>query len=164
MSPQKRIAISFVCMGNICRSPTAEAIMRHLVQQAGLDSAIDIDSAGTGSWHVGEAADERTRRVGERRGIPLSGTARQWSRADFARFDYVLAIDRDILDELALLAPTPEMREKIHLLRQFDPASPPKSDVPDPYYGQPDGFEEVFDLCEAACRGLLDYLRRTHGL
>jgi protein-tyrosine phosphatase len=161
---QTRIAVSFVCMGNICRSPTAEAVMRHLVQQAGLDGAIEIDSAGTGAWHVGEARDERSHSVGLRRGMPLSGEARQFRRSDFARFDYVLALDRENLADLVRLAPDAQARAKVHLLREFDRASPPNSDVPDPYYGGIDGFEHVFDICEAACRGLLDHLRRTHRL
>jgi protein-tyrosine phosphatase len=158
------IGVSFVCMGNICRSPTAEAVMRHLVKQAGLDHAITVDSAGTGSWHVGEPPDRRSQAVGQRRGIPLAGRARHFSRSDFARFDYVLAIDREIQAELHQMAPNPEARAKVHLLRAFDPASPRDADVPDPYYGGPEGFEQVFDLCEAACQGLLDHLRKTHGL
>jgi protein-tyrosine phosphatase len=161
---QRRIAVSFVCAGNICRSPTAEAVMRHLVQQAGLDSVIEIDSAGTGAWHVGEARDERSHSVGLRQGMPLSGEARQFRRSDFARFDYVLAIDRENLADLVRLAPDPEARAKVRLLREFDPASPPHADVPDPYYGNIDGFERVFDICKAACQGLLEHLRRTHRL
>ena len=158
------LAISFVCTGNICRSPTAEAVMRRLVQDARLDGAIEIDSAGTGAWHVGEARDERSQAVGERRGMPLAGRARQFRRSDFARFDYVLALDRENLADLVRLAPDAQARAKLHLLRDFDPASPPSSDVPDPYYGGIDGFERVFDICEAACRGLLDHLRKTHRL
>jgi len=160
---QARVAVSFVCAGNICRSPTAETVMRHLVQEAGLDSAIEIDSAGTGAWHVGEARDGRSQAVGQRRGMPLSGRARQFRRSDFARFDYVLAIDRENLADLIRLAPDAEAHAKVHLLRSFDPASPPHSEVPDPYYGNIDGFDDVFDICEAACRGLLEHLRRTHG-
>jgi protein-tyrosine phosphatase len=161
---QARVEVSFVCTGNICRSPTAEAAMRHLVREARLDGAIEIDSAGTGAWHVGEARDERSQSVGLRRGMPLAGVARQFRRSDFARFDYVLALDRENLADLVRLAPDAESRAKVHLLREFDPASPPQSDVPDPYYGSIDGFERVFDICEAACRGLLDHLRRTHRL
>jgi protein-tyrosine phosphatase len=165
MSQQKaRVAISFVCMGNICRSPTAEAVMRRLVKQAGLEKAIAIDSAGTGSWHVGEERDQRSREVGEERGMPLQGVARQFVRSDFTRFDYVLAMDRENFADLVRLAPNAEARAKVHLLREFDPSVPPQSDVPDPYYGGRAGFERVFDICEAACRGLLEDLRRTHGL
>ena len=158
------IRLSFVCLGNICRSPTAEAVMRHLVRQAGLEDRIVLDSAGLGDWHVGEPRDERSRQVGARRGIPLEGEARQFQAADFARFDHVLAMDRQNLQGLLRMAPDAAARAKVALLRSFDPASPPDAEVPDPYYGGPAGFDRVFDICEAACRGLLDHLRRAHGL
>ena len=161
---QARVAVSFVCTGNICRSPTAEAVMRHLVREADLDNVIEIDSAGTGAWHVGEARDRRSQEVGARRGMPLAGVARQFRRSDFARFDYVLALDQENFEDLVGLAPDAQARAKVHLLRDFDPASPPHSDVPDPYYGGIDGFDRVFEICEAACRGLLNHLRRTHRL
>ena len=160
----KPVAVSFVCMGNICRSPTAEAIMRHLVREAGLSSAITADSAGTGAWHVGEDRDRRSRAVAHQRGMPITGPARQFGRGDFDRFDLVLALDEDNARELRRLAPTDEARAKIHFLRAFDPDAEPGAEVPDPYYGGPDGFELVFDLCLAACRGLLDHLRKVHAL
>jgi protein-tyrosine phosphatase len=158
------IRLSFVCLGNICRSPTAQAVMRHLIDEAGLQDQIEIDSAGTGEWHVGEPRDPRSSAVGRRRGIPLYGRARQFQPGDFARFDYVLAMDKQNRDALLELAPDESAAAKVHLLREFDPASPPESDVPDPYYGGPEGFDRVFDICEAACRGLLDHLRRHHNL
>jgi protein-tyrosine phosphatase len=96
--------------------------------------------------------------------MPLAGRARQFQRSDFARFDYVLALDRENLADLLKLAPDANARAKLHLLREFDPTSPPGTDVPDPYYGGIDGFERVFEICETACRGLLEHLRRTHGL
>jgi protein-tyrosine phosphatase len=160
------VRVSFVCLGNICRSPTAEAVMRHLVRAAGLEQAIAIDSAGTGDWHVGEVRDRRSTEVGQRRGMPLAGTARQFQRSDFARFDYVLAMDRQNLTNLRRLAPDDAARAKIHLLRDFEAgAQADKGDeVPDPYYGGPEGFDEVIDICERACRGLLAHLRQEHGL
>jgi protein-tyrosine phosphatase len=164
MKDRLRIGISFVCMGNICRSPTAEAIMRHLVRQAGLQDAIEIDSAGTGAWHVGEERDRRSRTVAKRRGMPIEGPARQFERDDFARFDLVLALDEENARDLRRLAPNDDARKKIHLLRDFDPAAPKGSGVPDPYYGGPEGFDEVFDICLSACQGLLDHLRRTFKL
>lgn len=164
MSDQKRVAISFVCMGNICRSPTAEAVMRHMVHDAGLDDAISIDSAGTGSWHIGEERDARSRSVAKHRGMPIVGVARQFQPDDFGRFDLVLALDKENERELRRLAPDEKAREKIRLLRSFDAGAPAGSDVPDPYYGGPEGFDEVFDICVSACRGLLDYLRRTYHL
>jgi protein-tyrosine phosphatase len=159
-----RIRISFVCMGNICRSPTAEAIMRHLIHEAGLQDRIEIDSAGTGSWHVGEDRDRRSRAVATRRGMPIEGPARQFQPDDFERFDLVLGLDEENARDLRRLAPTDEARKKVHLLREFDPAAPEGASVPDPYYGGPQGFDEVFDICLAACRGLLDHLRRTYQL
>ena len=162
--PAVRVAISFVCMGNICRSPTAEAIMRHLVREAGLQQAVSIDSAGTGSWHVGEERDRRSRAVAKQRGMPISGPARQFTSSDFDRFDWVLALDEQNAADLGRLAPNDKARAKIHLLRKFDPDAPPGAEVPDPYYGGPDGFDQVFDICLSACRGLLDHLRQKYHL
>jgi protein-tyrosine phosphatase len=158
------VSVCFVCLGNICRSPTAEGVMRHLVREAGLETAVRVDSAGTGSWHVGEAPDRRARAAGNRRGIEISGAARQFQRSDFARFDYVLAMDGANFDELAELAPNAGALEKLHLLRSFDPAAPKNAAVPDPYYGGPEGFDEVVELCIAACRPLLERIRQDHGL
>jgi protein-tyrosine phosphatase len=158
------VRLSFVCLGNICRSPTAEAVMRHLIKQGGLDKKILLDSAGLGDWHVGRARDGRSQAVGLRRGVPLAGVARQFQAQDFARFDYVLAMDRQNRAGLLALAPDAAARAKVRLLRSFDPAAPPEAEVPDPYYGGPQGFDEVFDICQAACAGLLDHLRRTHAL
>jgi len=134
--------------------------MRHLVDEAGLTERIPIESAGTGGWHAGETRDRRSRQVGERRGMPLGGRARQFVAADFARFDLVLAMDGENLEALRALAPDDDARAKISRLRAFDPASPPDADVPDPYYGAADGFDRVFDICLLACRGLLDDIRR----
>ena len=137
--------------------------MRHLVAQAGLGDRIEIDSAGTGDWHVGDPPDRRARAVGQARGIPLSGTARQFTADDFDRYDHVIAMDRANRDELLNMARTPADRSKVRLLRSFDPLATPDADVPDPYYGGPRGFDEVFDICDRACRGLLEHLRQAHG-
>jgi protein-tyrosine phosphatase len=158
------VRICFVCLGNICRSPTAEAVMRHIVQQEGLEDRVEISSAGTGDWHVGEPRDRRSQAVGAARGIPLSGRARQFTSASFGACDFALAMDRSNRDELLRLARTDADRAKVHLLRSFDPSVRGEADVPDPYYGGSRGFEEVFDLCEVACRGLLNHLRREHRL
>jgi protein-tyrosine phosphatase len=162
MKDGKQVAVSFVCMGNICRSPTAEAIMRHLVREAGLDAAITVDSAGTGDWHVGEERDRRSRATAKQRGMPITGPARQFERSDFARFDLVLALDEENARDLRRLAPTDEARAKVCLLREFDAGAAPGAEVPDPYYGGPEGFALVFDICLAACRGLLEHLKKTH--
>jgi len=158
------VSVCFVCLGNICRSPTAEGVMRHLVREEGLEGHVVADSAGTGSWHVGEAPDARARRAGARRGIAIEGRARQFRAGDFSRFEYVLAMDRANYDVLRELARGAEQRKRIHLLRSFDPSSPRDASVPDPYYGGDDGFDEVLDLCLSACRGLLAAIRREHGL
>ena len=164
MKDGHQVAVTFVCMGNICRSPTAEAVMRHLVREAAFEEAIAVDSAGTGAWHVGEERDQRSRAVAKRRGMPITGLARQFVRADFGRFDLVLALDEENARELRRLAPTDEARAKIRLLRQFDASAAPGAEVPDPYYGGPEGFERVFDICLLACRGLLEHLKMTYQL
>jgi protein-tyrosine phosphatase len=155
------VRLLFVCMGNICRSPTAEGVMRHLLAEQGLADAVEIDSAGTGAWHAGCAPDPRAAAAARARGIVLDGAARQVAPADFERFDLVLAADRANVADLRAVAP-PGTEHRIRLLREFDPASEgaPDLDVPDPYYGGERGFEDVLDLVEAACRGLLDHVRR----
>jgi protein-tyrosine phosphatase len=153
--------ILFVCMGNICRSPTAEGVMRRLVEDAGLTDRVDVESAGTGGWHAGEPPDERATIAARRRGVRLEGAARQIRAADFRDFDLLIAMDRANLGELLAAAPDEDAAEKVRLLREFDPmsAGAPDLDVPDPYYGGDRGFETVLDMVEAACRGLLDELR-----
>jgi protein-tyrosine phosphatase len=148
----------FVCMGNICRSPTAEGVMAGLLRSRGLHEEVEVDSAGTGDWHVGQRPDPRAVAAAGDRGVTLSSLARQVSTADLDAFDLVLAADRINQRALFKLAgDDPARRGKIHLLREFDPASVQASDldVPDPYYGEGDGFEHVLDICEAACQGLL---------
>jgi protein-tyrosine phosphatase len=156
------VTLCFVCLGNICRSPTAEGVMRHLVREAGLEHRIKVESAGTAGYHCGDAPDRRARAAAKRRGIEVSGAARQFQRSDWQRCDYVLAMDHSNHEDLAAIAP-PEARAKLHLLRSFDPASPAGADVPDPYYGGDDGFDHVLDLCIAACKPLLERIRREHG-
>lgn len=150
--------ICFVCLGNICRSPTAEAVMQRLVDAAGLGARVTLDSAGTGHWHAGELADPRTRAAAERRGISITHRARQFVAADLARFDLVVAMDRDNLGALHRLRGGGD-RPAVELLRRFDPSAPDGAEVPDPYAGGPAGFDEVLELCERACRGLLDHVR-----
>src|SRR6187397_2779742 len=124
------VSVCFVCLGNICRSPTAEGVMRHLVREAGLEGAMRVDSAGTGGWHVGDSPDRRACAAGRRRGIEISGAARQFQRSDFAKFDYVVAMDSSNYDDLAELAPNVEAK-KLRLLRSFDPAAPAGASAPD---------------------------------
>jgi protein-tyrosine phosphatase len=148
--------VLFVCLGNICRSPTAEGVMRSLVAQAGVADSVHVDSAGTGGWHIGSAPDERATAAADARGITLAGRARQVRPVDFTDFDLLIAMDRENLHELRAHAESDEERARVRLLREFDPAAGSgELDVPDPYYGAPGGFEEVLDLVQAACEGLL---------
>ena len=146
----KHRSILFVCTGNICRSPTAEGVLRHLAAEEGIE--LRIASAGIGDWHVGSPPDERAQQHAKGRGYDLSALrARQVRPSDFAEFDLILAMDRGHLRALERMAPS----EHRHKLRLFVAGS----DVPDPYYGGPEGFEEVLDLVEAACRGLIRELK-----
>ncbi len=150
-----RLRVLMVCLGNICRSPTAEAVLRHKLAAAGLDGHVEVDSAGTGSWHVGDPPDPRSQRHAARRGYELSALrARQVCEADFERFDLVLAMDEDNLAELVRLQPDGGRAE----LRLF--AGRP---VPDPYAGGPAGFEAVLDLVEATSDALTRELARRLG-
>jgi protein-tyrosine phosphatase len=151
----------FICSGNICRSPTAEGVMRSVLAEAGLEERVEVDSAGIGAWHAGERADPRSREAAARRGIELTSIARQVTAADLDEFDLVLAADRrNRRDLLRLAGDDPVRRARIRLLREFEPASEPDDlEVPDPYFGGPDGFDHVLDLVETACRGLLKELR-----
>ena len=158
------IRLCFVCLGNICRSPTAEGVMQGLVENAGLGDAIAIDSAGTGAYHVGEKADPRSRSTAEARGLTLRSISRQFVASDFETFDYVLAMDQDNFENLQSLAGNAEAQRRLFLFRSFDPVSPEGADVPDPYYGGPHGFDDVFDICQAACQGLLAHIQQTHQL
>jgi protein-tyrosine phosphatase len=155
------LRLLFICLGNICRSPTAEGAMRTLVREAGLEDQIELDSAGTGGWHVGSAPDERATAAAADRGVVLEGAARRVRLEDFDDFDLILAMDSANLSDLRQLAPDSEGRAKVHLLREFDPASDGTEDldVPDPYYGDGDGFERVLDHVQAACAGLLAQIR-----
>lgn len=147
-----------MCLGNICRSPTAEAVFRRQVEEAGLASRIHIDSAGTGDYHIGEPPDRRASSAASARGYDLSALrARQVQRADFAAFDYVLAMDDANVRALERLCP-PEHADKIRLFTEF--ATTKATGVPDPYFGGADGFDLVLDLVEDAARGLLRHLRQ----
>jgi protein-tyrosine phosphatase len=152
----------FVCLGNICRSPTAEGVMRALVCDAGLQERIALDSAGTGAWHVGDSPDARATEAARRQGIALEGAARQVRPRDFEEFDVILAMDRANLRSLQRMAPDERARAKVRLLREWGRVGSQSDgdlDVPDPYHGGPDGFEQVLDLVQAACTALLEELR-----
>ncbi|RME80812.1 MAG: low molecular weight phosphotyrosine protein phosphatase [Caldilineae bacterium] len=152
------IKVLFVCLGNICRSPTAQGVFEKLIAEAGLDDHIYVDSAGTSSYHVGESPDPRAQRAARKRGIDLSRQrSRQVVPGDCREFDYILAMDRDNLR--ALRRTCPEARDRMHLFLDFAPHLGVR-DVPDPYYGGSRGFEHVLDLIEEAGRGLLEHIKR----
>ena len=153
------VRVLMVCTGNICRSPTAEGVLRQLAQAAGRGRDVEVDSAGTTAYHVGEPPDERSQAHALRRGYDLSSQrARQVVAEDFRRFDWVIAMDRGHLRTLRQMAPV-LVHDRIRLLSDFAPGLEGR-DVPDPYYGGDAGFEAVLDLVEAGCRGLLDRLAR----
>ncbi len=162
MNQTPQISVLFVCMGNICRSPTAEGVFRHVVNEAGLADRVLVDSAGTHAYHVGEPADRRAQAAAERRGISLDGiSARRVQESDFQRFQYVLAMDHLNLRTLSDQAGD-EYQERLGLFLDF--ASGDEEEVPDPYYGGAAGFERVLDLVEDASRGLLETLRSKHDV
>jgi protein-tyrosine phosphatase len=154
----EKVSVLFVCMGNICRSPTAEGVFRHHVAEAGLDHLFEIDSAGTHAYHVGEPPDRRAQEAATRRGFSLVDIrARRVAEDDFERFRHIIAMDEDNLVMLREQA-DPAQRDKIRLFLEF--GSGPETEVPDPYYGGAKGFERVLDLVEDASRGLLELLRQ----
>jgi protein-tyrosine phosphatase len=157
-SPPGTASVLFVCMGNICRSPLAEGVFRHLVAEAGLADRFTIDSAGTGAWHAGERPDGRSVQVAAEHGITLEGRARQVTGADLRAFDVVVAMDRDNLANLQALSAETGGTAHLRLLRSFDGRAEGE-DVPDPYYGGPQGFETVYHMVRSACEGLLEELR-----
>lgn len=149
--------ILFVCLGNICRSPLAQGVFEHLVSEAGLVSRFSADSAGTAGWHIGKAPDPRSVAAAARRGVDLSGQrARQVTQPDFTDFDLILAMDKSNLAALQALAPDDHV-QKVRLFLDDLPDSTER-EVPDPYYGGDDGFDDVLDLIEAGARGLLSRL------
>lgn len=157
------VKVLFVCLGNICRSPTAEGVFRKHVNEAGLSESILIDSAGTHAYHVGEPPDRRAQETAARRGVDLSGLrGRRATSADLDDFDYVLAMDRENLHNLLAIAEE-HHRQRIQLFLEFAEELEDK-EVPDPYYGGPSGFDRVMDMIEEASAGLLADIRKRHGL
>ncbi|MFD5491955.1 low molecular weight protein-tyrosine-phosphatase [Streptomyces sp. NPDC001812] len=156
--------VCFVCTGNICRSPMAEAVFRARVAEAGLDGTVEVDSAGTHGWHEGGGADPRAVAVLEENGYAADHTARRFDPSWFARLDLVVALDTGHLEALRRLAPTPQDAAKVRLLRSYDPEAGDDLDIPDPYYGGADGFVACLEMVEAAGTGLLTAVReQTEG-
>jgi len=153
-----RTSVLFVCLGNICRSPLAEGVFAHLVNEAGLSDRFEIDSAGTGAWHTGEKPDARARMVATQHGVDLDSRARQITDADFAHFDWVIAMDHENLRNIRRLADALGSESQIRLMRDFDTTGD-GDEVPDPYYGGAGGFETVYEMVYRSCKELLDRLR-----
>lgn len=157
----KMVRVLFVCLGNICRSPTAEGVFRHVVQRASLADYIEIDSAGTHAYHIGEPPDRRAQAAAARRGVDLSGLrGRQATRRDIEEFDYILAMDRENLRNLQAICP-PGLEPKLRLFLEFADQRVDK-EVPDPYFGGESGFDRVLDMIDDAARGLLEDIRQRH--
>ncbi len=156
-SDSDRTSVLFVCLGNICRSPLAEGIFDHLVHEAGLDERFDIDSAGTGAWHVGERPDARAAMVATKQGVELDSRARQITDDDLDRFDYVIVMDHENLRNVRRMADASDSDVEVHLLREFDEEE--GDEVPDPYYGGASGFETVYEMLHRSCQTLLERLK-----
>ena len=159
----QEISVLMVCLGNICRSPMAEGVFKHILDEEGLSDRVRVDSAGTGSWHVGESPDIRSVRISASHGVTLSGTARQVQPEDFQDFDYIVAMDMSNLDNLERFRAGVGGDAALYLLREFDPEGGPGAEVPDPYYGGPMGFENVYSMVDRSCRGLLDHILQEQG-
>jgi protein-tyrosine phosphatase len=163
MTADSRVGVLFVCLGNICRSPTAHGVFEHLVKANGLEDVICVDSCGTGDWHIGHAPDRRAAAEARQRGYELDHLrARQVERGDFEVFDYILAMDRMNLADLQDMQPG-DYEGNVELFLSYAPGAG-VAEVPDPYYGADDGFSRVLDLVEAASDGLLEEVCRAHSL
>lgn len=160
---QEKIRLLFVCLGNICRSPSAEAVMKKIVKDAGLEEQIEIDSAGITGYHKGNPADSRMRAHAVRRGYVLDSLSRPVKTADFFDFDMIIGMDDSNISDLTDRSPDYESRQKIYRMTDFS-RNKTHDHVPDPYYGGTSGFELVLDLLEDACRGLLDYIAKEFGI
>ena len=161
METKKITRILCVCLGNICRSPAAEAMLRVLVEREGLGDRVEIDSAGTYGGHSGERSDPRMRRAAEARGIPMTHRARQVREEDFERFDMVIAMDDNNYENLFRLAPDRAAQQKIYRFREFLRNHPDWSYIPDPYYEGHEGFELVLDLLEDGCSVLVEKIKES---
>lgn len=158
------VRVLFVCLGNICRSPMAEGLFLDQVQKQGLEDQIEVDSCGTGGWHVGERADRRMQATAARHGVALPSRARKVRMSDFSEFDYILAMDDSNLHDLqSLERQAASSSAQLFKMRHFDEEAP-EADVPDPYYGGDRGFEEVYQMLVRSSQALLDHIRQEQNL
>jgi protein-tyrosine phosphatase len=158
------LSVLFVCLGNICRSPLAEAVFRSVVVEAGLEDRFVIDSAGTSGYHDGEPPDRRTTAVAAGRGVTVQGTSRQITGTDVDSFDYLIVMDGENLRNVERMARNARGTPEVWRFREFDPQNTGDLDVPDPYFGGPEGFEDVHEIVDRSARGLLAYIRQQHDL
>jgi protein-tyrosine phosphatase len=159
---QEPIRVLFVCLGNICRSPLAEAVFRHLARERGVEHLFEIDSAGTSGYHAGDPPDRRSAEAARARGVEVTGRSRRLTPDDLRRFDYVIAMDAENRRDVEAIRSGAGEGARVHLLREWDPEGE-GLDVPDPYYGGKRGFEEVHDIVERSAAALLDHLLRERG-
>lgn len=155
----QKIKVLFVCLGNICRSPSAEAVFKHLVDKNGLSDNFFIDSAGTSAWHAGEKADARMRQHAKKRGINLTSISRKFVVEDFDRFDYIIAMDRQNLEDMKQMGRNQSDLDKLHMMTSFSKQFN-YDHVPDPYYGGDEGFELVLDILEDTSKGLFQFIEK----
>lgn len=156
ITKENHYKICFVCLGNICRSPTAEGIFQHLINERGLENYFEVDSAGTSAYHIGESADNRSQRTANKHGISLNSKARRFKASDLEYYDLILAMDNKNLRNIQQMA-NEEQMNKVGQMRDFDP-NPGNGEVPDPYQGGREGFENVFQIVKRSCENLLDEL------
>jgi protein-tyrosine phosphatase len=154
-----KVKVLFVCLGNICRSPLAEAIFKHKIRERGLDKLVEADSCGTSNYHIGDQPDPRTIANAKKNGVAIDHCGRQLCEEDFKKFDYILAMDQSNYNNILRLPSSSEFSSKVRMMREFDPVE--KGEVPDPYHGGEKGFQEVFDILNRTMDNFIDHLLRT---
>lgn len=164
MSQGERIGVLFVCLGNICRSPLAKSVFRQIVRDAGLDHRVHVDAAGTSAYHIGSGPDARTVATARERGLEVEHSARQVHATDFERFDYILAMDRENLRNTERVRDLSGHERDVLLLRTFDPEANGEDEVPDPWFGEEEGFVAVQQMIERSCQALFEHIRSRHDM